>query len=208
MYSSIGYKFAKIDSKIRKIDQNNFDIALEISKGELTKIKKIFFIGDKKIKERRLRDVIVSEESKFWKIISKNTRFSENQISFDKRLVKNYYKSLGYYDVDISSAQAEVLNTSDVNLTFSINAGKRFTFNKIETVVDSTFDKSIFYPLEKSYKKIIGDYYSPSKVTNVLKEIDEIITKNNLQFVEHEVEETIINDEINLKFNIREGAKF
>ena len=207
LYSSIGYKFAKIESKIRKIDQNNFDIALEISKGELTKIKKIFFIGDKKIKERRLRDVIVSEESKFWKIISKNTRFSENQISFDKRLLKNYYKSLGYYDVDISSAQAEVLNTSDVNLTFSINAGKRFTFNKIETVVDSTFDKSIFYPLEKSYKKIIGDYYSPSKVTNVLKEIDEIITKNNLQFVEHEVDETIINDEINLKFNIREGAK-
>ena len=38
LYSSIGYKFAKVDSKIREIDQNNFDIAFEISKGELTKI--------------------------------------------------------------------------------------------------------------------------------------------------------------------------
>ena len=121
LYSSIGYKFANIDSKIKKIDENNFDIAIEVSKGNLTKIKNIFFIGDKIIKERRLRDVIVSEEDKFWKIISKNTKFSENQISLDVRLLNNYYKSLGYYDVEINSAQAEVLNSSDVNLTFSIN---------------------------------------------------------------------------------------
>ena len=95
LYSAIGYRFANVDSKIRKIDENNFDIALEISRGDLTRIKKIFFIGDKKIKERRLRDVIVSEESKFWKIISKNSKFSENQVSLDERLLKNYYKALG-----------------------------------------------------------------------------------------------------------------
>ena len=207
LYSSIGYKFANIDSKIRKIDENNFDIAIEVSKGNLTKIKNIFFIGDKIIKERRLRDVIVSEEDKFWKIISKNTKFSENQISLDVRLLNNYYKSLGYYDVEINSAQAEVLNSSDVNLTFSINAGKRFTFNKIETIVDSTFNKSLFFPLENIYKEIVGDYYSPAKITKILKEIDKLIIENNLQFVEHDVVETIANDEISLKFNIREGDK-
>ena len=54
LYSGIGYKFAKVDSKIRKIDANNFDIALEISKGDLTRINKIFFIGDKKIKRKDL----------------------------------------------------------------------------------------------------------------------------------------------------------
>ena len=207
LYSSIGYKFANIDSKIKKIDENNFDIAIEVSKGNLTKIKNIFFIGDKIIKERRLRDVIVSEEDKFWKIISKNTKFSENQISLDVRLLNNYYKSLGYYDVEINSAQAEVLNSSDVNLTFSINAGKRFTFNKIETIVDSTFNKSLFFPLENIYKEIVGDYYSPAKITKILKEIDKLIIENNLQFVEHDVVETIANDEISLKFNIREGDK-
>ena len=137
----------------------------------------------------------------------KNTRFSENQISLDERLLLNYYKSLGYYDVKINTAQAEILNSSDVNLTFSINAGKRFIFNKIETIVDTTFDKSIFFPLEKIYREIIGDYYAPSKITKVLKEIDQLIAKNNLQFVEHEVVETITNDEINLKFNIKEGKK-
>lgn len=207
LYSQLGYKFAKIDSRIREIDENNFDIAFDISKGNLTEIKKITFLGDKKIKEKRLRDIIVSEESKFWKIITKNNRFNENQIALDKRLLINYYKNLGYYDVEITAASAEVINSNNVNLTFSINAGKRFTFKKIETEVDKTFDKSIFYPLEKNYKKIIGDYYSPSKIKKILDEIDVLVEINNLQFIEHEVKETVENDEISLKFSIREGAK-
>ncbi len=207
LYSSLGYKFVKIESKIRKIDENNYDIAFDINKGNLTKIKKISFIGDKKIKEKRLKDIIVSEESKFWKIVSRNSRFNENQISLDKRLLINYYKNLGYYDVNINTASAEIVNTSDVNLTFSINAGTRYIFNKIETSVDSSLDKSIFYPLEKNYQKIIGDYYSPSKIKKVLEEIDELIEQNNLQFIEHEVDETIAGKDISLKFIIREGSK-
>ena len=65
LYSGIGYKFAKVDSKIRKIDANNFDIALEISKGNLTESRK-FFIMIKKLK-RRLRDVIVMKKTNFGK---------------------------------------------------------------------------------------------------------------------------------------------
>ena len=207
LYSSQGFKFANIETKVRKIDVNNYDIAFEIDKGNLTKIKKIFFSGDKKVKEKRLRDIIASEEDKFWKVISNNSKFNEGQISLDKRLLVNYYKNLGYYDVEVSSTSAEILDSSNVNLYYSINAGNRFTFEKIETIVDSTFDKKIFYPLNRSYQKIIGEYYSPLKVKRILDEIDELIERNNLQFVEHNVKQTIEGDKIKLAFNIIEGKK-
>ena len=71
----------------------------------------------------------------------------------------------------------------------------------------STFDKKIFFPLEKIYREIAGDYYSPAKITKVLKEIDKLVAANSLQFVEHDVIETITENEVNLKFNIREGEK-
>ena len=32
---------------------------------------------------RRLRDIIVSEEYKFWKVLSRNTNFNENNIDLD-----------------------------------------------------------------------------------------------------------------------------
>ena len=61
--------------------------------------------------------------------------------------------------------------------------------------------------MNKEYKKYIGDYYSPFKITKLLNELDLIISKNNLQFVEHNVEEIIENNFITVKFNVFEGEK-
>ena len=207
LYASIGYNFSEVKAKIRKIDENNLDLIFEIDRGDVTKIFKISFFGDKKIKEKRLRDIIASEEDKFWKFITRNTRFSENLINLDKRLLINYYKSIGYYDVQVTSSSAEVLNTKKVNINYTINAGKRFTINKITTNVDNVFDKKLFFPLEKTYNKYIGDYYSPFKIKKILDEIDDLIEKNNLQFVEHQVQENVEDDKIFLSFNIIEGEK-
>ena len=81
LYSSLGYNFPKIDTKIKIINDNNLDLIINIKKGKITKISKISFSGDKKIREKRLRDIIASEEDKFWKVLSRNSRFSENLIN-------------------------------------------------------------------------------------------------------------------------------
>ena len=80
LYSSAGFNFAEIETKIKKIDDFNLDLIVEIDKGIETKISSISFIGNKKIRENKLRDIIASEEDKFWKFISRNTKFSENLI--------------------------------------------------------------------------------------------------------------------------------
>ncbi len=207
LYSSIGYNFVKVEAKVKNIDENNIDLILEIERGEITKISKISFLGDKKIKEKRLRDIIASQEDKFWKFITRNTRFSENLINLDKRLLKNYYKSMGYYDVQVTSSSAQVLDTQNIEISYTIDAGKRYVIQKIITNVDDVFDKKLFFPLEKTYNKYIGDYYSPFKVKKILDSIDNLIEKNNLQFVEHKVQEIIEDDKIVLSFNIAEGEK-
>jgi len=207
IYASIGYNFSKINTKVREIDVTNLDLVFEIDRGEVTKISKVSFVGDKKLRERRLRDIIASEEDKFWKVISKNTKFSQNLISLDMRLLKNYYRSIGYYDVKITSSSAEMLKSGNVEIIYSIDAGTRYIIKRIETNADSVFNKDIFYPLNKEYKKIIGSYYSPFKVKKLLEYVDEIIENNNLQFVEHNVEEIIEQDSITVKLNIIEGEK-
>ena len=64
LYSSLGYKFSQVETKVRNIDKNNVDLAINIDKGEITRISKIFFTGDKKIKDKRLRDIIGSMNDK------------------------------------------------------------------------------------------------------------------------------------------------
>jgi len=207
LYSSEGYNSSVIETKINKIDEFNYDLLIEIDRGRQTKISSINFIGNNSIRRNRLRDVVASEEDKFWKIISRNTNLSEKLINLDTRLLLNYYKSLGFYDVKITSNLAQINKVNNAELTYSIDEGKRYTINKILTNVDKVFDKNLFYPLNKSYKKYIGDYYSPFKVKKLLDELDQIIDNNNLQFVEHNVQETIENDSINITFNVFEGEK-
>ena len=103
LYSSLGYNFVKIDTKVNQLDASNYDLLINIQRGEKTKISSIKFTGDKKIRDKRLKDITASEEDKFWKFISRNTNFSQNLVNLDIRLMMNYYKSIGYYDVDIVS---------------------------------------------------------------------------------------------------------
>ena len=207
LYSSLGYNFTEVETKIRVIDDKSVDLLIEIKRGEQTKVSSINFIGNNNVRSKRLSEVIASEESRFWKFLSKNTNLSENIIKLDKSLLVNYYKSIGYYNVKVNSNIAKINNSGDADLMYTIDEGNRFTINKISTNVDEVFDKDIFFPLNEVYKKYAGDYYSPFKVKKLLDEIDALIQNNNLQFVEHNVEETLENNSINIVFNIFEGDK-
>ena len=207
LYNSLGYNFIEIKSKIEKIDENRVSILYDIDKGKKTYITSIEFTGDKKINEKRLRDIIVSEEHKFWKFLSKNTFLKFSNVELDKRLLLNYYKSLGYYDVQVLSNNAEIINSESTKLTYTINAGQRFTINKISLNVSDVLEKSKFQPLVKEFNTIVGKYYSPFKIKKLLDNLDILILDNDLQFVEHSVNEIIENQNIEIKINIYEGTK-
>ena len=207
LYSSIGYSFADVNVKINEIDNDKFDLLLEIDRGEKSKISTIKFIGNNFIRTNKLRDVIASEESKFWKVLTKNTSFSENLINLDLRLIKNFYKSQGFYDVKVISNSAEINNKKNIDLIYTIEEGNRYRINKISLNVDTVFDKDLFFPLEKEFKEYIGEYYSPFKVKKLLEELDQLIDNNSLQFVEHNVEEILDEKNINIVLNLFEGKK-
>ena len=207
IYASIGHNFTTVDAKIESFSDDRVNLIYSVDKGEKTSISKIYFIGNKKIKDKRLRDLIVSEEDKFWKFLSSNTSLNYNNIELDKRLLKNYYKSAGYYDVQVVSSNAEINKNNETILTYNINAGTRYKVNKITTNVSDVFDKKIFVSLNESYQKIIGKYYSPFKIKKLLAELDNLIADADLQFVEHNVKEVLEGDNITIQINVYEGNK-
>ena len=207
LYASIGYNFAEVKVRSKKLDENNFDLIFEINRGEKTKISKVSFIGNKNVSTRRLSEVIASEEDKFWKILTSNTNLSENIINLDTRLLRNYYKSLGYYDVQINSNFAEIKKSGNAELVYSVDEGTRYFIQKISINLDQVFNNNLFTPLNKSFDKVVGTYYSPFKIKTILEELDSLIDINNLQFVEHNVQEIIEGDKINIVLNIFEGEK-
>ena len=207
IYSTLGFNFLEVKSKVETFSKKRVNVYFEIEKGEKTKISKINFKGDRKLRDRRLRDIITSQETKFWKVLTKNTNLNESNIELDKRLLTNYYKSIGYYDVKVLSEIVELKEDFQSEITYNINAGTRYKISKISTKVDPVLDKKLFLPLNKIYKKTIGSFYSPFTVKKLLDELDFIINNEDLQFIEHNVNEILKDDTIELIINVIEGQK-
>ena len=100
--------------------------------------------------------MIVSEEDKFWKFITRNTVLNEENIRLDKRLLKNYYKSIGYYDVQIISNSVELEDDKNlVVLNYNIDAGNRYRISKISTNIDPSIDKKLLSIYQHNMKKLL-----------------------------------------------------
>ena len=178
-----------------------------LDKAEKAKIAKIYFLGDKKIREKKLRDVITSQESKFWKFISRNVYLNQERIELDKRLLKNYYRNKGYYEVNISSSNVEYLEGEGFVLTYSIDAGDRYRFKKIVANVSESLDKGSFLSLETEFNKLVGKYYSQKKLKNVLEKIDKLSEQKELQFINHRVFEKLEDDSDEVRIDVYEGEQ-
>ena len=61
--------------------------------------------------------------------------------------------------------------------------------------------------MNKIYSEVIGSYYSPFIVKNILDELDEIINNEDIQFVEHNVKEIVNKESIEIEINVFEGQK-
>ena len=77
----MGFNFLEVKSKVEKFPNKIVNVYFELDKGEKTKISKINFKGDKKIRDRRLRDIITSQEAKFWKVLTRNTNLNQSKSS-------------------------------------------------------------------------------------------------------------------------------
>ena len=204
----LGFYFPIIEIFLEDLDDNKVNLKYEIDLGNKSKIKKITFLGNKVYKDNKLRNLIVSEEYKFWKFISGKKFLNENLLILDKRLLKNFYLSKGYYDVVINSSFAKLIEKDQFELIFNIDEKNKFYFNDIELVIPDDFSKDNFFDLEKLFVKLKGESYSLSSVNKILDEVDLITATEEFYSTKATVEENISLDKINLKFVISETDKF
>ena len=205
----IGYYLSDVKSKILENNNDTVDLIFDVNLGEKSRIKKIEFIGDKKIKDRTLRSVIISEEAKFWKFISNNKFVNQDIIERDKRLLKNFYLSKGFYDVDVQSATVKFLDNESFKLTYKINAGQEYTVNDTKLVLPIDYDENNFIDVKKQLNKLKGKKYSINRISKVVDEIDKVTLSREYDFINASYTESILdNNKIDITFTVTESEKF
>jgi len=203
-----GYYFSNVDLNVQQNDNNTVILIYNITLNKKAVVKNINFSGNKIFKSRLLSNIIITEENKFWKFLSKKKYLNERQIQLDQRLLKNFYLNEGYYNVAISQTSANVIQDNNFNLTYNINAGKKFFFNNLILNIPSDYDPSNFKFIQLLIDDMKDKPYSLNSINNLLNEIDNIAITKQYEFINASFSENIIDDnKINIEFVINESQK-
>ena len=202
-----GYYFSKIDVSIRENSNNTVTLIYDVSLGEKALVSKINFTGNKIYKKSTLSRVIVTEENRFWKFLSKKKYLNENQINLDRRLLKNFYLNEGYYQVKVTQSTANIIKDNNFMITYNIDAGKKFFFDNVELIIPTDYDISNFKDIENQLNDLKNTEYSFRKIENLLDEIDKIAVTKQFEFINASFEEKLSENKINIKFIIDETQK-
>lgn len=96
IYRRQGRFSVDIEPKVIRLEQNRVDLVFEIDEGDVTEVKAIRFVGNKKYDDDKLRSVISTKETAWYKILSSDDRYDEDRLAFDQELLRNYYLSRSY----------------------------------------------------------------------------------------------------------------
>ena len=203
---SLGYYFGNVEVYKEDLQDNKVDIIYKINLGNKAKIGKISFLGNKVFKDNKLKRLIISEEHKFWKIISGKKYLNTDVISLDTRLLKNYYLNKGYYKVKINTSFAKLIGDDAFELIFNIDSGKKVFFNNLSLSLPDDFDKNNFFELDSFFQKIKNEPYSINSIQRIIKKLEEITLIEEYRSINASIKDEVVDDKINIVFKIDKSA--
>ena len=204
-----GYYQASIVPEVIKIDSNQVNLIINIDKKDISKIKNIYFIGNKFFSNSQLIDVITSSEDGWWKFFS-TSALSEQRIEYDKQLLKDFYRSKSFYDVQIESAFVSVDKNNNYTLTFSINSGNKHKFGDYDLKFSGlTLKEADLNEIKSISNKLLkNEFYSPITINKLNKQVTDLLESKRYGNFEISIQDIkTVDNKINVIVQFNEGQK-
>ena len=167
IYRLTGRFGVKVEPQLVMLEQNRVDLIFEIDEGELSKIKKISFIGNENFSDSKLRDVIQSKEDAFYRFLTSDDTYDPDRLDFDGELLRRFYSNNGFIDFQVVSTVAEFF-TGDESfaVSFTLDEGKRYRLRKI--TLESAVEDLNIENLHHLYKGLEGRWYNARLVNKAV----------------------------------------
>ena len=104
LYRLSGRISATVTPKIVQLDQNRVDVVFEINEGPETGVRSITFLGNSAYSDSELREVMVTQESAWYRLFTTNDNYDPNRLDYDREQLRKFYTNRGYYDFRVLSA--------------------------------------------------------------------------------------------------------
>ena len=208
VYRRSGRFSAAVVPKVIQLPQNRVDLIFEISEGELTEIRKIAFVGNKKFDDSDLREVVQTRETAWYRFLSSDDTYDPDRLTFDRELLRRNYLANGYADFRVASAIAELTpDSSAFFVTFTVDEGERYKFGKID-ITTALKDLDVA-KLQEEQSIETGDWYNADEVEGLIGKLTDAVGALGYAFVD--IRPRVRRDRktrtIDVTFVIREGPR-
>lgn len=184
-YINKGYYNTKITKSVEIDSQNRVGVEINISEGEVARIKTMRIIGSKVEKEEDLLDLFEIGKPDWFPLdyFTEKDHYSKIALDAGVEALKSHYINLGYLDFKVINVQSNLSNDKkSINVTIQIEEGAEYKIGSIE------FSGNMLNESSESLTKLLtvksGDVFKRNKIIKSIKSITGIYTNQGYAFAE------------------------
>lgn len=181
LYRRSGRFAVRIEPKVIQLPQNRVDLVFEISEGPTTGISAINFLGNRVFSDDELRDVILTRESRWWRIFSASDNYDPDRVAYDGELLRQYYLSKGYADFAVIATNAELTrNGESFFVSFVIEEGQKYNFG--EARISTSLNTLDIIELEEQITHQAGEQYDQRALDKTVDALTKVVGESGFAF--------------------------
>ena len=170
VYRRSGRFAATVEPKVIQLPQNRVDLVFEIKEGSVTGIRQIYFIGNKRFSDSRLRSEVSTQVSRWWNILASRDNYDPDRLVFDREQLRRFYLSRGYADFRVVSAVAELTRDREqFFITFVVDEGPLYEFGTID--IKTELEKIDPELLRDKIKSRAGELYNAKMIDDTVEDL-------------------------------------
>lgn len=141
-YFSHGKYSVNIETEVVELPRNRVGIEIEISEGDVTKIRQINFVGNEVFSDDELLGTFQSTTTNWLSFISNTDEYSRERLMGDLENLRFHYMNNGYLNMQIESTQVAIIpSLKDIYITVNIVEGSQYTISDVKLAGDLILPK-------------------------------------------------------------------
>ncbi len=181
-YAQSGRIAATVTPKIIQRSENRVDLVFEVGEGRVSEVERISFVGNRAFSDRRLRRVLETTQAGFLRTIIGSDTFIAERVGLDEQLLRDFYLSRGYADVQVQSVTPELAATRDAFfITFRVQEGQQFRYGRVGA--STTLPEVDVSRYQREVRVRPGDIFNPASLDRTIQRLELLATRDGLTFV-------------------------
>ncbi len=151
LYEDKGFFLARVTAKITPLkEDDNVKLTFDIRENDKVKVKRISFIGNKKMGSNKLKSAMLTQEGGYFSFLSGSGAYKQEAFDRDVQVLNILYFNEGYVQVKIDRPQVYVTpDKKAIYISIRIEEGEQFKVGSVDFTGDLLFSRQELFETTK-----------------------------------------------------------